>query len=345
MLSYYRWLYAVFLAIVSLTIYMDDGRVQAGTEKLLSGRIRDRIQQYRERKQQEQSQKNSPSSSSGNGLVLHKLSVGSSQREYYLYIPTNIRSSQSVPLVIGLHGGRGQPQRFAETTQFNSLAQKQGFMVVYPAGIERNWNDGRDSNTLPTQDDVAFIRSVIDDIQATHKIDSSRIYATGISNGGFMTQRLACELSDRISAFASVASTIPAPPSSACKSSAPVAMLTINSPDDKFIPWQGGTMTKGQGGTILSVADMVDFWRTKNGCSQKPLVTILKGKIPDDGTKVEIASDRTCQSGKEVIRITIVGGGHTWPGGSKQPSTLVGVTSNQLDATAFIWDFFQRSRK
>jgi polyhydroxybutyrate depolymerase len=344
MLNYFRWICTVLPVIVLLTISVDGGRVKAQRENVLAGRIRDRIQIYRERRQQEQSQK-STQSSGANGLISHKLNVGGIDREYYLYIPANLRSSQSVPLVIGLHGGHGQPQRFAQTTKFNELAQKQGFIVAYPAGIDRNWNDGRDSKTLPTQDDVAFIRAVIDDIQKTQQIDPNRVYATGISNGGFMTQRLACELSDRISAFASVASTMAAPPSSACKSSSPVPMLTINSPVDKFVPWQGGTMTRGEGGTILSVAETSDFWRTKNGCTQKPLPKIVTSKAPDDGTKVEVVDDRTCQSGKEVVRVTILGGGHTWPSGSNQPTGLVGVTSNQIDATTYIWDFFQRSRK
>ncbi len=334
----------MFLPVIGLlTISVDGNQVRAQQENVSGSRIRERIKIYRERRQQ---QSPNPTQSSGaTGLISHKLNVGGIDREYYLYTPAILKPSQSVPLVIGLHGGHGQPQRFAETTKFNGLAQKQGFIVAYPAGIDRNWNDGRDSKTLPTQDDVAFIRAMIDDIQKNHQIDASRIYATGISNGGFMTQRLACELPDRISAFASVASTMAAPPSSACKSSAPVAMLTMNSPVDRFVPWQGGTMTRGEGGTILPVAETTDFWRTKNGCTKKPSITTLPSNAPADGTKVEVADDRTCQSGKEVVRVTISGGGHTWPGGANQPAALVGITSNQIDATSYIWDFFQRSRK
>jgi polyhydroxybutyrate depolymerase len=343
MLNYYRWNWAVLPAIILLTISLGGGQVRAQRENVVGGKIRERIQIYRERRQQ---QSPKPIQSSGTaGLVSSKLNIGGSDREYYLYTPAVLKQNQSVPLVIGLHGGRGQPQQFARTTNFNQLAQKQGFIVAYPAGIDRNWNDGRDSKTLPSQDDVAFIRAMIDDIQKTRQIDVTRIYATGISNGGFMTQRLACELADRISAFAAVASTMASPPSSACKSAPPVAMLTINSPVDQFVPWQGGTMTRGAGGAILSVAETTDFWRTKNGCTQKPIVTTVKSNAPADGTKVIVADSRTCKSGREVVQVTIAGGGHTWPSGSNQPAALVGVTSNQIDATSYIWDFFQRSHQ
>jgi polyhydroxybutyrate depolymerase len=343
MLNYYRWTWTVLPATILLTISLDSGQVRAQQENVLGSSIRERIQIYRERRQQQSAK---PTQSSGvTGLVSHKLKIGSVDREYYLYTPTNLQPNRSVPLVIGLHGGHGKPQGFAKSTKFNDLAQKQGFIIAYPAGIDRGWNDGRDSKTLPTQDDVAFIRAVIDDIQKNYQIDPSRIYATGISNGGFMTQRLACELGDRISAFASVASMMAAPPSSACKSSPPVAMLMINSPVDRFVPWQGGTMTRGAGGAILSVAEMTNFWRTKHGCTEKPIVTTVKSNAPADGTKVIVADHRTCQSGREVVQVTIAGGGHTWPGGSNQPAALVGVTSNQIDATSYIWDFFQRSHQ
>jgi polyhydroxybutyrate depolymerase len=343
MLNYYRWNWAVLPAIILLTISLGDSPVRAQRENVSEGKIRERIKIYRERRQQ---QLPKPIPSFGTtGLVSHKLTIGGSDREYYLYTPAILKPSQSVPLVIGLHGGRGQPQQFARTTNFNKLAQKQGFIIAYPVGIDRNWNDGRDSKTLPTQNDVAFIRAMIDDIQKTRQIDPSRIYATGISNGGFMTQRLACELGDRISAFAAVASTMAAPISSACKSSPPVPILTINSPVDQFVPWQGGMMPRGAGGVILSVAETTDFWRTKNGCSQKPIVTTAKSNAPADGTKVIVADHRTCQSGREVVQVTIAGGGHTWPSGSNQPAALVGVTSNQIDATSYIWDFFQRAHK
>jgi polyhydroxybutyrate depolymerase len=343
MLNYYRWTGIALPAIILLTISLGGGQVRAQRENVVGGKIRERIQIYRERRQQ---QSPKPIQSSGAaGLVSHKLNIGGSDREYYLYTPAVLKPNQSLPLIIGLHGGRGQPQQFAQTTNFNKLAQKQGFIIAYPAGIDRNWNDGRDSKTLQNQDDVAFIRAMIDDIQKTRQIDATRIYATGISNGGFMTQRLACELGDRISAFAAVASTMASPPSSACKSSPPVAMLTINSPVDQFVPWQGGTMTRGAGGVILSVAETTDFWRTKNGCSQKPILTTVKSSAPADGTKAIVADHRTCQSGREVVQVTIAGGGHTWPGGSNQPAALVGVTSNQIDATSYIWDFFQRSHQ
>jgi polyhydroxybutyrate depolymerase len=316
-----------------LGITLDLAQVNAQT-----GSIRERSQIRRERRQH-----TTP------GMVRHRLNQGDTLREYYLYTPSNYRRDrQPVPLVIGLHGGRGQPQQFAQTTGFNQLADKQGFLIAYPAGIDRYWQDGRNSNKLPKQDDVAFVKAVIDDIAKTRNIDRSRIYATGISNGGFMTQRLACEAASTFAAVAAVASTIASSVPSTCRRDDlnSVSMLMINSPDDKFVPWTGGKMTKGDGGTILSVPNAIEFWRTQANCQKNPTRSTRTSNAPDDGTRVEIANYPNCSaSGAEVTLVTIFGGGHTWPGGSNQPAWLVGVTTNQLNGSAYIWDFFKRHKR
>jgi polyhydroxybutyrate depolymerase len=287
------------------------------------GGIRERIRQNRERRQPQPA-------TLGSGMIQQTLDG----RTYYLYTPANYRANQPAPLILGLHGGQSQATRFAETTNFNQLADRTGTLVAYPAGIDKNWNDGRNSDGLPQANDVAFIRAVIDDIQRQRSIDPKKIYATGISNGGFMTQRLACELSDRITAFASVASTLAAPLQSTCKTGQPISMLMINGLQDRFVPVEGGTMTRGKGGTILSLQDSMDLWRDRAGCATNPQVTRR-------GQTVKIMNYPRCSGNVGVANVVISDGGHTWPGGSNQPRALVGRTSTQIDATQYIWDFFQ----
>jgi polyhydroxybutyrate depolymerase len=315
------------------------GAPESRGEGPLRGLIRERM---RERLQQKRPDAGGglrkPSDISMAGET-HTLMNQGIERTYLLYTPSSYTGKSPMPLVIGFHGGHTTPERFAKTTEFNALADKEGFMVAYPAGVDKNWNDGRESATLPKQSDVAFVSAMIDDIQKNHPVDSRRIYATGISNGGFMTQRLACELSNKIAAFASVASTIPTPLAAQCKPNKPVPMLMINSPVDPFIPWEGGNMTRGEGGAIVSVKQMVTFWRTNNQCSKQDIQT-QKALVKDD-TTVSISRYSGLQNRSDVIFARVDGGGHSWPGGNKQPEMLVGKTTRNLNATRFIWNFFK----
>lgn len=272
------------------------------------------------------------------------ITVQSTLRTYLLYRPKAKPQSNEppMPLVIGFHGGRSNPQRFAQTTRFNAPAERERFSIAYPAGIDQRWNDGRDVPGLPTQDDVAFVSALIDDIQKIQNIDRRRIYATGISNGGFMTQRLACELNHKIAAFASVAATMPVPQSLRCRPGRKVPVLFINSPDDRFIPWQGGAMSQGEGGTILSTPQVVDFWRKNNRTSTTRITPLPTRTGVEDGTQTLSTTSQGTSLHSEVTLVRIDGGGHAWPGGSRQPEWLIGKATQKLDGSQFIWDFFRR---
>jgi polyhydroxybutyrate depolymerase len=268
----------------------------------------------------------------------YQIIVNGLQRTYYLYRPNKTIANQ--PLLVGLHGGRSQPERFAETTGFNKLADAEGFAVAYPEGIDRNWNDGR-TPTMPKQDDIAFLRAVIVDVdrKLAKLIKTREVYVTGISNGGFMAQRVACELSDRVTAVAAVAATMAEPISKTCKPTKPISVMLMGSPDDKFVPWQGGEMKVGKGGKILSMDDALNFWQRQLVCKDAQVE-----EVPDraqDGTKITI-SRSDCSDRKKVSLVRIDGGGHTWPQGQNQPERLLGKTSQQFNGSKYIWQFFQR---
>lgn len=182
------------------------------------------------------------------------------KREYLLYTPPSYDPQKPSPLVIAFHGGTTSDARLARTTRYHKLADKKGFLVLYPNGVGGNWNDGR-GTANPQIDDVSFVKALIEEVGRARKVDQRRIYATGISNGALMVQRLACEMSDRIAAFASVAGSMSVLLQEKCKPQRPVSMLIMNSPDDKFIPWQGGAMKRGAGGTLLSVDATIEFWK------------------------------------------------------------------------------------
>lgn len=275
-----------------------------------------------------------------NDMLSGKLIYQGRLRTYHLHLPKGYNRNRSTPLVLAFHGGYGSGKGFAKTTGLNNLADREGFVVVYPDGIDRHWNDGR-GTANPGINDVGFVRVLIDRLIRFRNIDSSRIYATGISNGGFFTQKLACEMSDKIAAFAPVAAPLPELLKSSCKPSKPISIVMINSPEDRFVPWKGGEV-KG-GGQTLSVPQTVERWRQHNASSSVAEAQTLPVINPSDSTRVRFSRYSGGRGDSEVVLYTIEGGGHTWPGGNDPLSPrVVGKTSRQISANEVIWKFFQR---
>lgn len=245
-------------------------------------------------------------------------------RTYVLHTPKSYQSDRPLPIMIALHGYGSQGKDLAASSGLNDLADQQGFLVVYPDGLDRRWNL---SQSLFSQvDDVGFVSTLIDRLTQIRAVDSRRIYAMGVSNGGFLVQRLACEPSSRIAAFASVVATLPESLQTSCKSSRPVSMLMMNGTADRKVPWQGGRMLYG---SILSVPDSIEFWQQRNQCNTK---SVVKRVVND---RVDLDRYPNCQAGSEVELVTLKGVGHLFPrGGSGQNSLINGSEE--------IWTFFQR---
>jgi polyhydroxybutyrate depolymerase len=273
------------------------------------------------------------------------LQVGSEQRAYYLHRPAGAASS-ALPLVIVFHGGEGSPQKIAAQTGFNEVADRNGFAVAYPASID-HWNDGRDA-TAKFGDDTRFTSELIDALAGSDGIDRTRVYATGASNGGLMTLRLACERANEIAAFAAVAASFPDSYMSHCKPARPVPLLIIHGSDDRLIPRGGGTIPSGRraglGGTVNPLPDTLEFWRQADGCQPQPSVKTLPDAA-DDGTTVKVMEYQGCAPAAGLIFVDVVGGGHTWPGTRVDPvGRLAGRISRDIDASQYIWDFFRGHR-
>jgi polyhydroxybutyrate depolymerase len=209
----------------------------------------------------------------------------------------------------------------------SELAEQKGFIVVYPNGIERRWDVT--SNALIGVDDVSFVSALIDQLTKIRAIDRRRIYATGVSNGGFLVQRLACEPKSQIAAFASVVATLPGELQPFCHPETPINLLMINGTDDRKVPWEGGSPPKVPYGWILSVPDTINFWRQHNDCTAPTQVKQLPGN------HIEISRYPNCRDGSEVELVTMKGVGHVWPRGGSGPNQL-------LNGSKEIWDFFQR---
>lgn len=275
------------------------------------------------------------------------LTVDGLVRTYLIHVPSSYNETIPAPLVIALHGGGGSAQRMANLTGFNSLSDEEGFIVVYPEGIENHWNDGREPKKYRAHiediNDVGFISALIDHLVKELNIDETSIYATGVSNGAMMSCRLACELSDKIAAIAMVSGAMPEGLSRMCLPSEPVSVLVISGTEDPWVLWGGGEIRVGRQnlGKTLSVSDTVQYWVTHNECSSWSGITWLPDRDPDDGTRVYKEVYTNGREGTEVVLYGIEGGGHTWPGGPQYLSErIIGKTCRDIHASEIIWQFF-----
>lgn len=274
------------------------------------------------------------------------------ERTYLLHVPATYEEGEPTPLVIALHGGGGTSGNMANFTNFNSLSDREGFIVVYPQGIEGHWNDGRKIEAYRAHrenvDDVGFISTLIDHLREEFTVDETRVYATGISNGAMMSHRLACELSDKIAAIAMVAGAIPEDFAPYCSPSHAVSVLVMDGTQDRLIPWEGGVVAGGARdlGSTLSVADTVAYWVEHNGCRASPVVTWLPDTAPDDGTRVREEAYNGGREGTEVILYAVEGGGHTWPGGIQyEAEAVIGRVCRDIDGSEVIWQFFKAHQR
>jgi polyhydroxybutyrate depolymerase len=270
-------------------------------------------------------------------------------RVYFVHVPPAISAGEPLALVLALHGGGGRAQQMNDLTHFNGVADREGFLVAYPQGVSKNWNDGRPDSGSKAQkeyvDDVGFILAVIEDAATRLRVDRRRVYATGISNGAIMSNRLACEAPDAIAAVALVVGTAPAGFESACSPARPVPLLAFLSENDPLVPYEGGEITAlfkiVKRGKVVSAVDLESFWASNNGCSGGITAEDLPDVITADDSTVKRVGYVRCDAGADVVFYNLHGSGHTWPGGKQYLSPwLVGTTNRDIDATELIWQFF-----
>ena len=264
------------------------------------------------------------------------ITIGGVDRHYLLHVPDSLKGP--APLVMVFHGGGGHARNMPKFTHFDGLADQQGFVVAYPDSFNRSWNDTRG---LSPADDVGFVRALIDELQRTAGIDPKRVYATGISNGGFFSQRLACDLTDKVAAVASVAATMPETLVPVCKPSRPISVMFMNGTKDPLVKFQGGPVLRDRG-VAISLAAASKFWRDLDQTSPNAVTQDLPDRA-DDGTTIHREEFNGGKQGTQVVVYAIIGGGHTWPGGTQYlPRIVIGKVTRNLDATQEIWKFFQK---
>ena len=277
------------------------------------------------------------------------------QRTYKIHIPPSLPENSTPALIFVLHGGGGTGdgmERSLTLGGFNTLSDENNFIVVYPNGIERNWNDGRKNTSDPAHqqniDDVGFFNALIENLTNEFNIDPNRIYLTGISNGAMMSYRLALELPEKIAAIAPVAGAIPIDILPEEPLSIPLSVCVISGTSDPLVPWEGGIVgtKRNPRGVVISVPDSVNYWVINNNCNNIPETILLPDASPTDGTRVYYNRYSNGENNTEVVLYEIKDGGHTWPDGYQYlPNILVGRTCRDINANEVIWDFFKNHPK
>ena len=255
------------------------------------------------------------------------------ERYYLIYVPANIDQSSEIPLLFSLHGYGSSAIRNIEYTNFRSIANTHGFITIFPQGApftsqlgssSSHWNSGGWTSGSNV-DDVDFIDIIIDQSFTKYNIDQSRIYSTGMSNGGFMSYHLACSLSSKIAAIASVTGSMTFETYDECNPSHPTPVLQIHGSMDSTVPYSGN-VTLG----MKSIPDSMDYWATYNSCDAEPIIAITD--FFDEGYSIQYDYYENCLNNVSVELVLHSSMRHTWPN----------ADSLSLPASQSIWNFLSQ---
>lgn len=246
-------------------------------------------------------------------------------RQYTVYVPDSLADAPA-NLVLNFHGFTSDMDEQVLFSGLNAVADREGFVVAYPNGIDNSFNAGSCcAFTDQERDDVGFARAVVADVGRQLCIDEDRVFSTGMSNGGYMSFRLACEASDVFRAIAPVSSYLGVP-MEACTDARPLPTIVFNGTEDTLVSYADG----GRGNSHGSLPEMVEKWAGKNGCDSTPQVTYEEGTATCE-------TFINCTAGATVTFCTLEGMGHCWPGQELCP---FGDSTLDLSANDEMWKFF-----
>lgn len=266
--------------------------------------------------------------------VTDSISHGGLTRDYIMYVPPNYTGTNAVPLLFNFHGYTSNANEQMWYGDFRSIADTAGFIIIHPEGTldgtgTTHFNVGWGGSTV---DDVGFTAALIDSISADYNIDQDRVYSTGMSNGGFMSFKLACELSDRIAGIASVTGSILPATLNNCNATHSTPIMQIHGTSDGTVPYGGGA------GWTEPISSLIDYWADYNNCDLAAVIENVPDSNTGDGSTVEKFTYLNGDNCTEVIHYKVANGGHTWPG------TIFNTagTNQDMDASIEIWNFLSQ---
>ncbi|MEO1217917.1 MAG: T9SS type A sorting domain-containing protein [Bacteroidota bacterium] len=270
------------------------------------------------------------------------------QRLYITHLPPAYNGAFSVPVVITLHGGSGNYQSVQGFTQMNFVSNQNNFLAVYPQGIGSappgySWADGR--NTTADQagiDDIGFVSKLIDSLSVDYNIDVDRVYICGYSNGGFMTQRLACEIPEKFAAIGGLGCSMDTTLYQSCNPEQAVPMVYFSGTSDPEVPYLGGTLNNPSVTPIVPVDTAVHYWVNNNNCQTEETAVFIPNTVQSDSSNVEFYKFTDCDCNADFYFYKIINGGHTWPGVPVPQFPQLGNTNEDIHGSYLVWDFFNQ---
>jgi polyhydroxybutyrate depolymerase len=275
-----------------------------------------------------------------------QIHVNNSIRNYILHLPAGYNGQEKLPVVMIFHGGGGNAKQMQRYMHMDPIADKENFITVYPQGINKQWNDGREFDQhIAANNDVLFINQLLDTLVKNYAVNTNRVFSTGISNGGFFSIFLSYKMSQRLLAVAPVCASIPQKIYGEFYPASPVSLLLISGTKDPLVPFNGGNVGNaltGSRGGCTSAGQTVERYVAVNKTSTNAIATDIPDTDKmDDCTAVQYAYEGG-KSGSRVVFIKITNGGHTLPGGSQYlPKLIVGKVCRDFNANITIWQFFK----
>ena len=275
------------------------------------------------------------------------LAYQSHWRQYIVHLPPGFEANTATPVVMVLHGGSGNYRSVQGFTRMNRVSNQNGFLTVYPQGRGiappgYSWADGRGTTADDADiDDVGFLSRLIDTLYRDYLIDTNRIYVCGFSNGGFMTQKLACALPGRFAAVGALGCSIDTSLIKTCTPGQAVPTAYFSGTADPEVPYEGGAMRNPRVTPIVPVDTAVQFWVRNNNCQTNPGVIKIPDSVPTDRSTVDLFQYTHCDCEADVYFYRINNGGHTWPGVPVPQFPQLGNTNEDIDASEALWNFFR----
>ncbi len=262
------------------------------------------------------------------------VTVDGRRRSYRLVTPKGLDPKRPAPVIFAFHPGFATSNYFDNYTQLSQRAGEAGFVLVYPEGVGRSWNAGDCCGPAMREgvDDIAFVRAMLDDMTEVVNYDPRRVYATGFSNGAKLVFRLACELSGRFAAIATIGATISVPESQ-CRPARLPPLLHFHGSKDEFAPYEGGQSAREPAGMQRSVRETIRIWLDRDECAGEPQPVYQKGSA-------RCVNYSACRRRADITVCTIEGMGHQWPGAQAAFPRWLGPESNDISATEMLIKFF-----
>lgn len=257
------------------------------------------------------------------------ININGVNREYILYVPSAYDGNSSVPLMLNFHGYSDNASSHMEnSSDMRSLAESENFILIYSQGAQfegvTHWNIGSWTEGS-TSDDLGFVDELINDISTNYNIDLERVYACGYSNGGFFSQELACNLSNKIAAIGTVAANMSTRTRDNCNPSHPTPIITISGTNDDVVTYDG-TDPEGQ----ISHDAVLNYWVSYNQTDVSPILTDIPNINTTDGSTVKLYQYKNGNNNVEIEHYKVINGGHVWPGT---------YGNMDINANSIIWNF------